>query len=71
MIEYRISGTCNVDAEQLAKIEKRFSDSMVIEAEPFHEHDDLFLVEFRWVDLDQIKEIDVFLRSLFQKGLYE
>ena len=65
MIEYRISGTCNVDAEQLAKIEKRFSDSMVIEAEPFHEHDDLFLVEFRWVDLDQIKEIDEFLNSLF------
>lgn len=67
MIEYRISGTYNVDAEQLAKIEKRFSETMVIEAEPFHEHDDLFLVEFRWVDLDQIKEIDDFLRSLFQK----
>ena len=67
MIEYRISGTYNVDAEQLAKIEKRFSETMVIEAEPFHEHDDLFLVEFRWVDLDQIKEIDDFLRRLFQK----
>ena len=64
MIEYRISGTYNVDAEQLAKIEKRFSETMVIEAEPFHEHDDLFLVEFRWVDLDQIKEIDDFLRRL-------
>ena len=65
MIEYRISGTCNVDAEQLAKIEKRFSDTMVIESEPFNEYDDLFLVEFRWVDLEQIKEIDDFLKSLF------
>ena len=65
MIEYRISGTCNVDAEQLAKIEKRFSDSMVIESEPFNEYDDLYLVEFRWVDLEQIKQIDDFLKSLF------
>ncbi len=38
---------------------------MVIEAEPFNEYDDLFLVEFRWVDLEQIKEIDDFLKSLF------
>ena len=67
MIEYRISGTCNVDSEQLAKIEKRFSDTMVIESEPFNDSDDLYLVEFRWVDLDQIKEIDGFLRSLFDK----
>lgn len=67
MIEYRISGTVSLNAEQLAKVEKRFSETMIIEAEPFHEHDDLFLVEFRWIDLDQIKEIDAFLRSLFQK----
>ena len=65
MIEYKITGTCNVDAEQLAKIEKRFSESMVIESEPFNEYDDLYLVEFRWVDLEQIKQIDDFLKSLF------
>ena len=65
MIEYRISGTCNVDAEQLAKIKKRFSESMVIESEPFNEYDDLYLVEFKWVDLEQIKQVDDFLKSLF------
>jgi len=66
-IDYLVTPNTNVDEIQLEKIKAKFGGRIQIEEQLLDGQDeDIYLVEFRWVDIKQIREIEAFMLDLYK-----